>query len=188
MGVRVLREWCLEAQAARFNPVPWHSFQTREVLHENQADCDSTAGRWSAQFGGENAARELEKQIRQLEDKVNGAYAANDLPAYFSYYAPDFSQWLPEGRTDLPTYQKDWTRFIQGGGRVESATYSDLHIQVGPSGDTAVASYILRVRTRSAKGEVSEEDNQESDVFFKRGGIWKIVFLHYCPAPKKKPQ
>ena len=129
-----------------------------------------------------------EQQIRELEDKVNGAYAANDLPAYFSYYAPDFSQWLPEGRTDLPTYQKDWTRFIQGGGRVESATYSDLYIQVGPSGDTAVASYILRVRTRSAKGEVSEEDNQESDVFFNRGGVWQIVFLHYSPAPKKKAQ
>jgi len=127
-----------------------------------------------------------EQQIRELEDKVNGAYAANDLTAYFSFYAADFSQWLPEGRTDLATYQKDWTGFIHGGGRVESANYSDLHIQIGPSGDTAVASYILRVRTRNAKGEVSEEDNQESDVFFKRGGVWKIVFLHYSPAPKKK--
>src|ERR1700730_17606829 len=126
------------------------------------------------------------QQIRELEEKVNGAYAANDLPAYFSYYAADFSQWLPEGRTDLPTYEKDWTRFIHGGGRVESATFSDLHIQVGPSGDTAVASYLLHVRTRNAKSEVSEEDNQESDVLFQRGGVWKVVFLHYSPAPKKK--
>lgn len=129
-----------------------------------------------------------EQQIRELEEKVNGVYAANDLPAYFSYYTPDFSQWLPEGRTALPTYQKDWTRFIQSGGRVESATFSDLLIQVGPSKDTAVASYILHVRTRNAKGEVSDEDNQESDVFFKRGGVWKIIFLHYSPAPKKKAQ
>jgi hypothetical protein len=44
------------------------------------------------------------------------------------------------------------------------------------------------VRTRNAKGEVSEEDNQESDVFFQRGGVWKIVFLHYSPAPKKTAQ
>jgi len=127
-----------------------------------------------------------EQQIRELEEKFNGAYAANDLPAYFSYYASDLSQWLPEGRTDLRTYQKDWTRFIQGGGRVESATFSDLHIQIGPSADTAVASYLLHVRTRNAKGEVSEEDNQESDVLFQRGGVWKVVFLHYSPAPKKK--
>ena len=80
-----------------------------------------------------------EQQIPELEDKVNAAYRANDLPAYFSYYAPDFSQWLPEGRTDLPTYQKQWTGFIHGGGGVESANYSDLHIQVRPTGDTAVA-------------------------------------------------
>ena len=133
-------------------------------------------------------AENPEQQIRQLEEKINGAYAANDLPTYFAAYAPDFSQWLPQGRTDLPTYQKDWTNFIQGGGRVESATFSDLHIQIGPSGDTAVASYVLHVRTRSAKGEVSEEDNQETDVFFKRTGTWKVVFLHYSPAPKKKVQ
>jgi hypothetical protein len=63
-----------------------------------------------------------EQQIRELEETINGAYAANDLPTYFSYYASDFSQWLPEGRTDLPTYQKDWTNFIQSGGRVEAAT------------------------------------------------------------------
>jgi ketosteroid isomerase-like protein len=127
-----------------------------------------------------------ERQIRELEEKVNGAYAANDLATYFSYYADDFSQWLPEGRTDLAAYQREWTQFIHGGGRVEAATFSDLHIQIGPSGDTAVASYILHVRTRDAKGQVSEEDNQESDVFFKRGNVWKIVFLHYSPAPKKK--
>jgi ketosteroid isomerase-like protein len=133
-------------------------------------------------------ADNAEQRIRELEEKVNGAYAANDLPTYFSFYAPDFSQWLPEGRTDLPTYQKDWTTFIQNGGRVEAATFSDLHIQIGPSGDTAVASYILHVRTRDTKGQLSEEDNQESDVFFKRAGSWKIVFLHYSPAPKKKPQ
>ena len=133
-------------------------------------------------------AENPEQQIRELEEKINWAYAANDLPAYFSAYAADFSQWLPEGRTDLPTYQKDWTNFIQSGGRVESAAFSDLHIQIGPSGDTAVASYILHVRTRNAKGQVSDEDNQESDVFFKRTGAWKIVFLHYSPAPEKKAQ
>jgi len=47
---------------------------------------------------------ETEKEILALEDKMNAAYAANDLPTYFAYYADDFTQWLPEGRTDLPQY------------------------------------------------------------------------------------
>jgi ketosteroid isomerase-like protein len=130
-------------------------------------------------------ADDIEKQINDLEVKINGAYEANDLPSYFSYYAPDFSQWLPEGRTDLPKYQKDWTRFIEGGAKVESAKFSDMKIQTGPGGDTAVASYILHVRIRNAKDVVSDEDNQESDVFFKRDGLWKVVFLHYSATRKK---
>jgi ketosteroid isomerase-like protein len=47
---------------------------------------------------------ETEKEILALEDKMNAAYAANDLPTYVAYYADDFTQWLPEGRTDLPQY------------------------------------------------------------------------------------
>jgi ketosteroid isomerase-like protein len=128
----------------------------------------------------------VEQQIRDLEKKFNDTYAANDLPKYFAFYAPDFIQYLPEGRTDLPTYQKDWTAYITSGNRVEAAEISDLHVQIGPSQDTAVASYLLHVRTRTAKGPVTDEDFQESDVFFKRAGAWKIVHLHYSPAPKKE--
>ena len=129
---------------------------------------------------------ETEKEILGLEDKMNAAYAANDLPTYFAYYADDFTQWLPEGRTDLPQYKKEWTEFIRSGGKVESDHISDMHLQVSPAGDTVVASYLLHVSTRSPKGQVNDEDFHESDVWFKRDGVWKVVHLHYSPAPKKK--
>lgn len=127
----------------------------------------------------------VEQEIRELEKRFNATYAANDLPRYFAFYAADLTQWLPEGHTDLPAYQKEWTEYISSGNRLEAAEISDLHVQVGPSKDTAVASYRLHVRTRTAKGEVTDEDFQETDVFFKRAGAWKIVHLHYSPAPKK---
>jgi ketosteroid isomerase-like protein len=129
---------------------------------------------------------QAEKEILDLEQKMNASYAANDLPSYFAYYSPDFTQWLPGGRTDLPQYEKMWTAFIKSGGGVESVQLSDMHVQIDPSGDTAVASYLLRVKTRSAKGVVSDENFQESDVWFKRNGEWKVVHLHYSPAPKRK--
>ncbi|MFI5057471.1 MAG: YybH family protein [Candidatus Acidiferrales bacterium] len=127
-----------------------------------------------------------EKEVRDLEQKINASYAANDLPTYFTYYSKDFTQWLPEGRTDLPEYEKMWTDYVKNVARVESVELSDVHVQVGPSGDAAVASYLLHVKSRTAKGEITEEDNQESDVLFKRNGVWKVVFLHYSPVPKKK--
>lgn len=55
-------------------------------------------------------------QIRQLEVEVNAAYAANDLPKYFSYYADDFRGLFPEGATTLAEYKKSWGDFIKSGG------------------------------------------------------------------------
>jgi ketosteroid isomerase-like protein len=127
----------------------------------------------------------VEKQIRDLEAKINASYAANDLPAYFAAYASDFTQWLPEGRTDLTTYKKDWTEYIAAGNKVQSAEFTDMHVQVSPSQDAAVASYLLHVKTKLANGKITEEDNQETDVFFKRDSAWKIVELHYSLLPKK---
>src|SRR5215467_6454176 len=130
-------------------------------------------------------ATPAEDEVRDLEQRVNAAYEANDLPKYFSFYSSDFSQFLPEGRTDLEAYKKEWTAYIGEGNRVQKVDISDLHIQVGPNQDTAIASYILHVRTKLKDGKITDEDNQESDVLFKRNGEWKIVFLHYSAAPKK---
>jgi ketosteroid isomerase-like protein len=127
----------------------------------------------------------VEDEIKEFEQRANAAYEANDLAKYFSFYAADFSQFLPEGRTDLTQYRKDWTAYIGEGNRVQKVEISDMHIQVGPGKDTAVASYILHVRTKLKDGKVTDEDNQESDVMFKRNGEWKLVFLHYSSAPKK---
>jgi len=127
----------------------------------------------------------LEQEVRDVEQRANAAYEANDLAKYFPFYADDFTQYLPESRTDLPAYKKEWTEYIGEGNRIEKVSLSDMHVQIGPSGDTAVASYILSVRTKLKDGKITEEDNQESDVLFKRNGQWKVVFLHYSAAPKK---
>src|SRR5215472_8808856 len=124
-------------------------------------------------------------EVRDFEQRVNAAYEANDLPKYFSFYASDFSQFLPEGRSDLAAYKKEWGQYIGEGNRVQRVELSDLHIQIGPNQDTAVASYLLHVRTRLKDGKITDEDNQESDVLFKRNGEWRIVFLHYSAAAKK---
>ncbi|HSC46334.1 MAG TPA: nuclear transport factor 2 family protein [Candidatus Acidoferrum sp.] len=127
----------------------------------------------------------VEEEVRNFEQRANAAYEANDLPKYFSFYASDFSQFLPEGRTDLPAYKKEWTEYIGEGNRVQKVDLSDMKIQLGPNQDTAVASYLIHVRTKLKDGKVTDEDNQESDVLFKRNGEWKVVFLHYSSAPKK---
>ena len=131
-----------------------------------------------------DARSKAEAQVRAAVEGANIAYAKNDLPVYWTFYAPDLTQWWPEGRVDLPTYKRQWEKFVKDGGRIEQADVSDLIIQMGPSNDSAVASYKLTVTTRNPDGKVTTEVMQETDVLMKRLGAGKVVHLNYAPAKK----
>ncbi len=120
--------------------------------------------------------------ISQLETEFNAAYAANDLEEYFGYYSDDALLWFPEGRTDIPSYKKEWTEFIKSGGRILAGTVSDLHVRFSPQGDTAIASYLLHLKTQETDKKVTDEVFQETDVWFKAAESWKIAHVHYSPA------
>jgi ketosteroid isomerase-like protein len=135
---------------------------------------------------GGAAAAAAEKEVRTFIERYNADYGRNDLDAYFKAFAPDLTQWFPSGRVDLSSYQASWRKYIGAGNRLEKVEVRDLRVQLDPSLDAAVATYLLRVTTRSAKGEVTTEDNQETDVLFKRGGAWTLVHVNYAPAAKPK--
>ncbi len=125
----------------------------------------------------------VQKEITELVLKFNEEYKNNNLDAYFSYYADDVTQWWPEGRVSLADYKKQWYELIANGGGVEKCVISDLQVQVGPSGDSAVATYRLDVITRQPNGERTEETALETDVWFKRNGKWQVAHLHYNSKP-----
>jgi ketosteroid isomerase-like protein len=119
------------------------------------------------------------EEIRQLEADINAAYAANDLARYFSFYAEDFRGMFPEGPTTLAQYKSSWSEFIRKGGAILRFTYTELQIQVAPGADAAVASYNAAVRTKNLDGSTADDKYQETDVFFKRDGRWKLVEVQY---------
>jgi ketosteroid isomerase-like protein len=122
--------------------------------------------------------------IRQLEQESNAAYAANDFEKYFSYYADDAVFWFPEGRSDVPRYKKEWSDFLKSGAGIKAGTTSDMHIHFSPRGDAAIASYVLHLTTQEADKKVHSEDHQETDVWFKTDGGWKIAHVHYSDVPQ----
>jgi ketosteroid isomerase-like protein len=122
--------------------------------------------------------------IRALERDFNATYAANDLDKYFAFYSDDATLWFPEGRTDIPSYKKMWTDYVNSGGGIRAFRLSDLHIRFSPLGDTAIASYELHLKTQDPGKPIVNEDYQETDVWFKLKGTWKITHVHYSPAPK----
>ena len=133
------------------------------------------------------AASAAETEVRAVIAAYNAAYGRNDLETYFKAFAPDLTQWFPSGSVDKASYQASWTQYIGAGNRLEKVEVRDLRVQVSPSADAAVAMYVLRVTTRSAKGVVTTEDNQETDVLFKRAGAWTIVHVNYAPVKRPAP-
>jgi ketosteroid isomerase-like protein len=133
--------------------------------------------------GSTYAYADSETEVLKLEQEFNAAYSLNDLDKYFAFYAPDAILWAPEGRTDVPSYRKDWTSFINTGARIQSSTLSDLHVRSSPQGDSAIASYVLHLQTVGSDKKVADEIYQETDVWFKTAGGWRITHVHYSHAP-----
>lgn len=126
-----------------------------------------------------------EEQVRQVEKDFNAAYAKNDLTKYFSFYADDFRGLFPDGPTTLADYRREWTASVQAGNVLVDFSYTDMQVQVAPSGDAAVASYRATARMRYAGKEPVDEHYYETDVMFKRHGVWKVVEVHYSTVPDK---
>jgi len=130
----------------------------------------------------------VDREIARLEQTFNQVYAANDLAKYFAYYADDLVAMFPEGRTDLAAYRKEWSEYIKAGNRLTANTISGLLVRVSPQGDEATASYFVEVHTKLADGKSTVEHFQETDLWLKRDGAWKVAYVHYSPVPApKKP-
>jgi len=123
-------------------------------------------------------------KIRKLETDWNAAYAANDLPRYFSYYAADPVLLFDDAHTSLADYRKSWTKSTRTD-PVISVQVSDELIRVGPAADTAVASYKIDVQFRHADGKTSVEHALETDVWFQRNGVWRVEVAQYSTATSK---
>ena len=61
-----------------------------------------------------------------------------------------------------------------------------MDVHASPSGDAAVATYSVAVKTRYPDGKVSDEAAQETDVWFKKDGRWRVVHVHYEAKPAAK--
>lgn len=121
----------------------------------------------------------VESQIRALESGFNDAYSHNDLPRYFSYYAEDFRGLFPDGVYSKASYMKSWTAYIAGGSKIVDFTWSDMVVTGSPSGDAAVATYHAVATTKEPGKAEAAEKYDETDVWFKRNGEYRLVAVQY---------
>jgi ketosteroid isomerase-like protein len=141
----------------------------------------------SAPAGAANGGA-VEREIARLEARFNAAYLANDLPAYFAYYADDLLAVFPDGRTTKAAYRKEWQAYIDAGNRLTGNTLEDLVVRASPAGDEATAVYRVAVETRLASGKTTLERFDETDVWQRRAGRWRVSYVHYSAVPVAAPE
>jgi len=125
----------------------------------------------------------VDKQIRQMEARFNGAYAENDLRTYFGNYTEDATLIFYGARQPLTNYKKELHTMIDSGGGMEKNDMTDLKIQVMPGGHVAVATYRLSSVTRNPNGKKQATSAFETDVWQKIDDNWKIISMHYSEIP-----
>ena len=134
---------------------------------------------------GAAAPNALEQEIATLEKDSNEAYAANNLPRYFGYYAEDAVLIFYNKRTTVPDYHKLWIESVKTD-PVDSVKLSDMAIRMMPGNNLAIASYQIDVRTRHPGGKFTDEHAFETDVWAKQPAGWKLTHVHYSVTPDTK--
>lgn len=124
----------------------------------------------------------VEREILALEDRLDHAYRTNDLETYWSFYADDLTQIWDTGYVSLEQYKQEWTALVEGGGGVVDSRSQDVRVHVGPTGDTAIVTYLAIARYRGIKGNETDARFYETNVWFHRDGRWQIVHYHFSNA------
>jgi ketosteroid isomerase-like protein len=138
------------------------------------------------------AAAPPEQEVRQAVQEIVAAYATPDVDKYFSYYADDMTIFRgPRGRWTKQDYYTGWKSTVEGGGGVAAARVEDLRVQMSPSEDAAVTTYVMPVTSRYPSGsppagQASNTAYNMTEVWHKRNGRWQVVHLYFTtatPAP-----
>lgn len=138
------------------------------------SQCVALSPVWGAVGEGDPVA-EVQAQVIAF----NRAYEMNELDDYFSYYCDNATMWINTDFVNIAEYRKDWYALIEAGGSVQKNTVSEIRVQAGPGGDSAVASYRLEIETRQPAGEITSDQAQETDTWFRSDGKWCVAHLHY---------
>jgi len=140
----------------------------------------------AAPASAQTANASAEAEVRAAVKSFNQAYERNLLDEYFGYYGEDASLIFDIDRVDLADYKTQWYQLIEDGGGVQSNTLSDLQVVVDPSGDTAIATYLLEVITRQPDGSISKDTASETDVWSNNGGSWQVIHVNYSAKPAEQ--
>jgi ketosteroid isomerase-like protein len=131
---------------------------------------------------GDRAAdsrRKVMPEIESIQRKRIDAWVKRDVDGYASFYWPDAVLFVNDRQITVAEFHRGLRALVHAGGGCVSIDVPPLDgMIVSASGDAAVVTFAWSTRFRAADGVVGDYKNQETNVWFKRAGDWKLSALH----------
>jgi len=118
-------------------------------------------------------------EIDHLHRKRGEDWVQRRAEAYLSYYWDDALLFAVDGQMTLADLRREFVALLAAGGgplSIDLPPIDDIVISIG--GDAATTSFAWRARSRSTDGVDTDRSYYETDVWYQRNGIWKIVRMH----------
>jgi ketosteroid isomerase-like protein len=118
-------------------------------------------------------------EIGGLHRKRGEVWLQRQAEAYLSYYWDDAILFAVEERMTLADLRRAFVALLEAGGgplSIELPAVDDIVISNG--GDAATTSFEWRARSRSEDGIDTDRSYFETDVWYRRNGLWRIIRMH----------
>jgi ketosteroid isomerase-like protein len=118
-------------------------------------------------------------EISELHGKRGEDWVRRKADAYLSYYWDDAILFAVDERMTLADLRRAFVALLQAGGgplTIELPDVDDIVISNG--GDAATTTFTWRARSRSEEGIDTDRSYYETDVWYRRDGVWKIIRMH----------
>jgi len=137
----------------------------------------------SAAFASPDTEKSSAKEeVRAAAIAFNTAYADNKLDEYFAFYVDDATLMSPDGSIQtVAEYYAEWKEFLaSGGGVARLSSFEPTSIRTSADGLSAVTYFTSDTSVYvDADGKETGSDFAETDIWWKIGGEWKVVHIHY---------
>ncbi len=138
---------------------------------------------YSTAFASPEAEKSSAKEeVRAAAIAFNNAYAENKLDEYFAFYVDDATLMSPDGSIQtVAEYYVEWKEFLaSGGGVARLGSHEPTSIRTSADGLSAVTYFTSDTTVYvDADGKETGSDTAETDIWWKIGGEWKVVHIHY---------
>src|SRR5262245_20359101 len=126
------------------------------------------------------------REIRSLHEQRGKVWLERRADDYLRFYWDDAALFIFDHSLTLED-MRNWLVpfFANGGGPIAVEIPPVRDILLSESGDAATTSYQWKTRSRNAEGVVFDRVNFETDVWYRRNGIWRVIYAHVTNLASK---